>query len=462
MGPPGFDCLTVQVDSILFIPKLTLRNMPRKGSSKEMLEDKDINRWYHNVARGAEVTADTYLRRLRAYCKWANVEPLYLASMKQEDIYNQLLDFVTHEEKRGMAGSYIESSVKAVKSWLNYKGIQITRKIKVKGATRTPTLENERVPTQEELKKVFLSATPRDRVSCVIMAHSGVRPEVLGNYKGTDGLRIKDFPEMTIQQNIVEFDKVPTIVMIRPELSKSRIQYFSFLSEEGCVYLKAYLEERIRKGDVLENDTDIITSRNTDKKFIRALNIGDGIRNSIRKAGFRWRPYVLRAYCDTQLLLAESRGKMVHSYRQFLMGHKGDIEARYTTNKSRLPEELIEDMRNSYQKSQSFLQTYAGEDDDKRTEVFRRQLLSIIGMGNDEVETMDVLAMSNDDIMDQLRKKLGEEMTKNGNGQKVIDADQVEEYIDDGWDYVNNLPNGKVIMKLPLATFKLEPNGDLG
>jgi len=27
------------------------------------------------------------------------------------------------------------------------------------------------------------------------------------------------------------------------------------------------------------------------------------------------------------------------------MGHKGDIEARYTTNKGRLPEDVVEDMR---------------------------------------------------------------------------------------------------------------------
>ena len=390
------------------------------------------------------------------------MKPSILAGLEEEDLFNLLLDFVTYEEKRGMAGSYIESSVKAVKSWLHHKGKHMTRKIKVRGATYTPTLVDERVPTQEELKKIFLSATPKDRVSCVLMAHCGLRPEVIGNYKGDDGLRIGDFPEMKIEGETIEFEKVPTIVMIRPELSKTNLKYFSFLSEEGCLFLKNYLEERIRKGEKLGKDTDIISSRNTNKKFIRALNIGDGIRNSIRKAGFRLRPYVLRAYCDTQLLLSESRGKIVHSYRQFLMGHKGDIEARYTTNKSKLPEELIEDMRDSYRKSQVYLQTYAVEDDEKRTEVFRKQLLSTFGMEEDEIDTIDVLEMSKGDIMEQLRRKLGEEMTKNGNGQKVIDPEQVEEYLENGWEYVNNLPNGKVIMKLPLAGFKLKPDGDLG
>lgn len=30
------------------------------------------------------------------------------------------------------------------------------------------------------------------------------------------------------------------------------------------------------------------------------------------------------------------------------MGHQGDMEAKYTTNKGRLPEDLIEDMRGSF------------------------------------------------------------------------------------------------------------------
>jgi hypothetical protein len=50
-------------------------------------------------------------------------------------------------------------------------------------------------------------------------------------------------------------------------------------------------------------------------------------------AGFGWRPYVLRAYFDTQLMLAESKGLVLRDYRQFWMGHKGDMEARFLKHK---------------------------------------------------------------------------------------------------------------------------------
>jgi hypothetical protein len=47
-------------------------------------------------------------------------------------------------------------------------------------------------------------------------------------------------------------------------------------------------------------------------------------------------------------MLAESKGLVVHDYRMFWTGPKGDIENRYTTNKHRLLESLIEDMCEAY------------------------------------------------------------------------------------------------------------------
>lgn len=49
-------------------------------------------------------------------------------------------------------------------------------------------------------------------------------------------------------------------------------------------------------------------------------------------------------------MLAESKELVLRDYRQFWMGHKGDMEARYTTNKGRLPNEVIEDMRKAYER----------------------------------------------------------------------------------------------------------------
>jgi hypothetical protein len=59
------------------------------------------------------------------------------------------------------------------------------------------------------------------------MAFSGLRPQTLGNYDGTDGIRLGDFLEAEIRQDGVEFRKTPTMLIVRKNLSKARHQYFT-------------------------------------------------------------------------------------------------------------------------------------------------------------------------------------------------------------------------------------------
>ena len=73
--------------------------------------------------------------------------------------------------------------------------------------------------------------------------------------------------------------------------------------------------------------------------------------------------YVLRAYFDTELLIAESKGKIAHDFRVFFMGHKGSMEARYTTNKGMLPEILVREMRDAFKRSEEFLDLETSNED---------------------------------------------------------------------------------------------------
>ncbi|MBA7496334.1 hypothetical protein ES702_06933 [subsurface metagenome] len=421
----------------------------RKGKYVFLFKDVDVKRWYDNVARGSPVTADVYLRRLGSFCQRFSKTPKAFTSLSKRDLYNLMLDYVSAMEKDDYAGSYIESTLKAVKSWLSHNGIEIRRKIKIKGARDTPSLRDERVPTRDELRKIFLSGDKKARVACVLVAHSGLRIMSLGNYEGKDGLRIKDLPEMRVEGDSVDFEQIPTIVIVRKELSKVRHQYFTFLSEEGCEYLKNYLEDRIREGEEMTSDSPIVTPKLRMKPFIRAVNIGDTIRRAIRGAGLPWRPYVLRSYFDTQLMLAESKGLVLRDYRQFWMGHKGDIENRYTTNKAKLPESVIEDMREAYGRSQEYLQTTKLEEtsEERLRQAFRKQLLLVAGFSQDEVEKTDLSSMNDEELQTIIRKRLLGEKT-NDCTQKAVPVNDVDSYLKQGWEFVATLSNDKVIIKL--------------
>ena len=172
-GPPLFRFRT------LIICVNYVSNMSR-SKYRALLEDDNIRRWYENTSRGSHVTADVYLRRLGNYSNKTGISPNDMLSKNNFELYSLMLDLVTDMENE-YSGSYIESIIKAIKSWLAHNGIEITRKIKVRGSMDTPTLKDERVPTNAELKKIFLSGDQKTRAASVLIAHCGLRLKSLGN-----------------------------------------------------------------------------------------------------------------------------------------------------------------------------------------------------------------------------------------------------------------------------------------
>ncbi|MGD0258179.1 MAG: site-specific integrase, partial [Thermoplasmata archaeon] len=392
--------------------------------------------------------ADINLRRLAAFCTAVGTTPVALLELDERQLHDVFLDFVSAEEKREVAGSYIVRTMKAAKSWLLHNGVKVSRPVKVRDAKRTPTLENERVPTQAELRTILLSGTPRIRTACALVAFSGVRPEVLGNYRGDDGLVLDDFPELEIGKGSVKFTMVPTRIRVRPELSKNSNGYLTFLSAEGCEYVTQYLEERLRAGEHLGPQTDLIHPDRAGKRFIRTINIGDAIRTAIRGAGFRWRPYVLRHYFDTQLLTAESKGKVPHDFRVYWMGHAGSIDARYTTNKRHVPKAFLDEMREAYKRCESFLATVpVADSNDGATRVLRALLVSK-GYPKEESEKLDIGGMS-DSELDALFKKLGAHAGPEPSSrvQRAVAVEDVPRLLEGGWEYVAALGLDRAVMR---------------
>ncbi len=209
-------------------------------------------------------------------------------------------------------------------SWLAYNGVNVKLKVNIKGESDTPRITDERVPSKEELDRILRMATPRGRVSIALMAFSGLRPESIGNYDGSDGLKLGDFVEAKVSPDGIEFPKVPSMLIIRKSLSKARHQYFTFVPQQTITYIQEYLTEKVKQDEELSKDSPLLgfDPRGVNKnRFLRTTLVTRDIKESILKAGFSWRPYVLRAYCDTNMIISESKGKISHPYLQFIMGH---------------------------------------------------------------------------------------------------------------------------------------------
>ncbi len=248
------------------------------------------------------------------------------------------MDMVTELESREKTGIYIQSNVKAIKSWLGHNGIRVVGKIRVRDVDDTPTLRGKDALTSSEQAVLFSTASSQTRCASVLVLEAGLRPESIGNYDGSDGLTLGDLRELRIEndgseQPEVTFTRVPAMVVVRRELSKARHQYFTFLPPEGCEFLAEYLQERTRCGEKLDESSPVLvpgTANSWQRKntFVRTGLIGKIIRNRLRYCKINARSYDLRVTFATRLMLAESKGLTIRDYRVFFMGHKRDIEAK--------------------------------------------------------------------------------------------------------------------------------------
>ncbi|MCJ7424642.1 hypothetical protein MUP01_10300 [Candidatus Bathyarchaeota archaeon] len=63
--------------------------------------------------------------------------------MRDKELHDLFMDYVTSAEKKGYAGSYISSTMKALRSWLVHNNRELRVKIKIKGVDDTPSLKDE-------------------------------------------------------------------------------------------------------------------------------------------------------------------------------------------------------------------------------------------------------------------------------------------------------------------------------
>jgi len=403
------------------------------------------------------------LRRLGRACELLGLDPKCIIDRVRDDLKgftDRIDDMVAVMEEMGLSPGYIAIVLKAVKSWLRYNDLKLIRRIIISNAGRTPTIEDEQIPSKEELSRIFRVSPPRVRVAEAFMALADLRPQVLGDHRGQDGLRLRDLPELRIEDGRVSFEVIPTMVVVRPPLSKVKHRYFTFLPEEGCTYLAEYLESRIRDGEELTPDSPVIghkVSGRAVNPFIRTVKLGDLIRKAMRKAGVRKRPYVLRCYAETQLIIAESKGKISHPYLQFVAGHKGDIESRYSTNKARLPPDMIEDMRQAYRECEPFLSTVVQPLEqssiikEAKLEALKSIAKSLLGIDLLEVKIAKERELGGELSVDEEIELFENEIRKmreeGQDPQIIVEEEELENHLAEGWQFVSVLPSQRILIR---------------
>jgi hypothetical protein len=440
------------------------------GRHRGLLDDPLVRSWWEERSLRSRLSADSYLRHIGLFVERLGRNPGELLNLARKDpdaLRDLLVRYAAEQKRKGLLDSYIAKSFEGLRSFLEHHRVrfdEFPRLSPIRGAS----LSQERVPTPTELGQILERLSLRGRAIALLLAHSGVRPGVLGSYGGESGLTLGDLPELALGPTI-HFREVPFVIQVRADLSKTRRQYVTFGTEQLATTLVAYLDARRQGGEKLTEKSPAVapgTLRGAAVQTRAAARVNHGfvvMKNVVKELqdvlhasapdGVRWRPYVLRSYCSTRLLLAEGQGRISRDLREAILGHDGGIASRYNVGK-RWGEELLAEARRQYGNAAEFLETNAQTRANVAAE-FRRTLLGVAGLSDDEAAKH--MADSNDELLALLRDKLldrdrAASQLIPGNGhrmQKPVALTDAERLLAEGWTFVANFGPDRVLLQPP-------------
>ncbi|MEM3583888.1 MAG: hypothetical protein QW193_01205 [Nitrososphaerales archaeon] len=140
-----------------------------------------------------------------------------------------------------------------------------------------------------------------------------------------------------------------------------------------------------------------------------------------------------------------------------MMGHKGDIEARYSTNKGVLPPDMIEDMRKCYKECEPFLTTTAqlleqsNVIKEAKIEALKSIAKSLLGIDLLEVKVAKEKELgrelSKDEELELFESELKKLREGKHNPQRIVREEELERHLADGWQFVSVLPSQRILIR---------------
>jgi integrase len=199
-----------------------------------------VQTWIGNVAYShshSEGTADYYKFALKNFCSFIEKTPEQI--LEEYEISNEkgfrrkyarlLKAFIIEQTDNDYAVGSITTIVAAIRSFFKYNDLPLGY---VPTAKNRVTYHNRDIKL-EEIKKILVTGTPRDRAFYSLMIQSGLRPHTI--------------TQLEMKHLESDFSKgiIPCMIRVPEEISKGGFgAYFTFIGPETIKYLKAYLSTR--------------------------------------------------------------------------------------------------------------------------------------------------------------------------------------------------------------------------
>ncbi len=290
----------------------------------------ELEKWVELLSRRSSATARTYVERLLAFCKFAEVTPEEMLSLPEKRLNELVAEYASVKTP-----SVVSLTVAAIKNWFRANGKRFDAYVVVPRGEKEPVV----VPSAEDVAKAVFYAPLKVKVAIAFLAFTGVRPSVLATVDGKNGLKVKHLPEVTPGEKL---PRKPLVVKVPEYLSKVSWPYVTFFPGSMTPLLERWFEER----EIRSEEDRLFPS--TKRKSLSA-----GVRKALRFAGLKCPPYALRSYFRTRLAEAEMEGIVPATHVEYWMGHT-NVAIRYSFAKG-VPERILEKMRVRYGECEKFL-----------------------------------------------------------------------------------------------------------
>jgi len=416
-------------------------NLEIQKKVEEILKDTDTKDWLATIS--SESAKINYSKHLAEYLLYRKTNITELVNYFKKDEIGEIkkvqnfVNYMLNEKK--LAPGTVANYASVVKNRMQYDGIPFTRNVKIPNRTYHPTVENEVIPTKEQIISFLRNAKHATQSIIALIAFLGFRFNVMAD------LRVKDLPEMRLTDNQVIFEKIPTRVKVRKELNeKKKKGYETFLIETGCMIIKNSLEIRMKKGEKLDSESLIIPTK-CEKTSIRQRSkaIARRLNTVFDKVKYDSRPYSLKNYFATALM----NTGIQQNYQTYFMGHKGPVQNVYSVDRKQSTEQ-IEEMRKLFkEKIEPHLIPQETNADATVRREFKKFAKAVGVEVPEEAGTNETIAeiaeIYNAGKKDISRRK----NTQNPFKQKRIIEKEVDKYLEDNWEITHVLQNGNLIVR---------------
>ena len=283
---------------------------------------------------GSSKTLWLYVSAVKNFSKYLGRSPDELimeASESPETLSRHMKALEEHLlllKSRGVSPSYIELHLKGLKAFYRSNGLELGIKIPI----RNDPKYYYRAPTPDEIQRILEYADLREKAIISMLALGGFRLSTLVH------LRYRHV------KHDLEAGIIPVHIHVEAEITKGKYaSYDTFIGNEAVEYLKLYLEQRRRRGEIISDDSPLIAAKRPPFKPLTEQQVYLLLHRLYAKAGvlrechgsypskfgkrYDLRVHSLRKFFRTQLT---ARG-VPAEYVEYMMGHK---TSRYNDIKS--------------------------------------------------------------------------------------------------------------------------------